>query len=184
MRLKKVKDLSILESERLVLKPLSKSFLSMEYVNWMNDPKVTRFIESGGNYTIKKLEIFLSETEKNPKYFWAIVIKKGDIHIGNIKIDPINFKHLHGEYGILIGNKKFWGFGYAKEASNLVIRYCFNDLNLKKIILGVNVKNRNAIMLYKNLGFVQEGRLKDHLNFEGKYVDLLRLSIFKSKSQK
>ena len=56
MRLKKIKDLSILESERLVLKPLSKSFLSMEYVNWMNDPKVIRFIESGGNYNIKKLE--------------------------------------------------------------------------------------------------------------------------------
>ena len=90
MRLKKVKDLSILESERLVLKPLSKSFLSMEYVNWMNDPKVTRFIESGGNYTIKKLEIFLSETEKNPKYFWAIVIKKGASYFFNFPFSLFN----------------------------------------------------------------------------------------------
>ena len=184
MRLNKIKDLSILESERLVLKPLSKSFLSMEYVNWMNDPKVIRFIESGGNYNIKKLETFLNETEKNPKYFWAIVIKKGGTHIGNIKIDPINFKHLHGEYGILIGNKKFWGFGYAKEASNLVIKHCFDDLNLKKIILGVNAENKVALKLYKTLGFVQEGRLKQHLNFENKYVDQLIFSIFNSKLEK
>ena len=184
MILKTIDDLTILESERLILKPLSKSFLSMEYVNWMNDPTVVRFIESGGNYDIKKLKNFLTEAEKKPKYFWAIVVKKGDIHIGNIKIDPINFKHHSGGYGILIGNKKFWGYGYGKEASNLVIKHCFDDLNLKKIILGVNAENKVAVKLYKTLGFVQEGRLKDHLNFEGKYVDLLRLSIFNTKSEK
>lgn len=181
MILKTIRDLPILESERLILKPLSKSFFSLEYVNWMNNPKVIRFIESGGNYNVKKLKSFLSYTEKKPKYFWAIVVKKGDIHIGNIKIDPINFKHLNGEYGILIGNSKFWGFGYAKEASNLVIKYCFDNLKLKKITLGVNEKNKKAINLYKNLGFVEEGRLKENINFENKFVDLLKFSIFNSK---
>ena len=58
MILKTIDDLTILESERLILKPLSKSFLSVEYVNWMNDPTVVRFIESGGNYDIKKLRNF------------------------------------------------------------------------------------------------------------------------------
>jgi len=184
MILKTIEDLTILESERLVLKPLSKSFLSMEYVNWMNDPIVVRFIESGGNYDIKKLRNFLTEAEKKPKYFWSIVVKKGDIHIGNIKIDPINFKDHNGGYGILIGNKKFWGHEYGKEASNLVIKHCFDDLNLKKIILGVNAENKAALKLYKKLGFVQEGRLKQHLNFENNYVDQLIFSIFNSKLEK
>ena len=114
-----------LESERLKLMPLGLEHLSIDYVKWMNDPEIIAYLETGGDYTIEKLKEFLTQIEKYPILFWAIHLKSTNKHIGNIKIDPVNLKHKYGEYGIMMGDKAEWGKGFAKEASQLVISYCF-----------------------------------------------------------
>jgi RimJ/RimL family protein N-acetyltransferase len=145
----------------------------------MNDAEVNQFLESGGNYTIEQLEAYLqSVLEKENMFFWAIHIKENDEHIGNIKIDPISKKHGHGEYGILMGAKEYWGKGYAKEASLTIIDYCFNETGLRKMTLGVVEKNIAAVELYKKLGFEVEGVYKKHGIYNGEYCDIIRLALF------
>jgi RimJ/RimL family protein N-acetyltransferase len=145
----------------------------------MNDAEVNQFLESGGNYTIEQLEAYLkSVVEKENMFFWAIHIKENDEHIGNIKIDPINKKHGHGEYGILMGAKEYWGKGYAKEASLTIIDYCFNETGLRKMTLGVVEKNIAAVELYKKLGFEVEGVYKKHGIYNGEYCDIFRMALF------
>jgi RimJ/RimL family protein N-acetyltransferase len=173
-----IKDIPNLESDRLVLEPLSLKFLSQRYVDWMNDELVNLYLESGGDYTFNKLKSYLLNVETSTMYFWAIKIKDTNEHIGNIKIDPINSKHLFGEYGILIGDRTSWGKGFAKEASKLVLDYCFSTIHLRKINLGVLSTNHKAIALYKKLGFTQEGCFKSHSYFKGVYVDSIRMAIF------
>lgn len=168
----------VLQSSRLILKPLSKKFITQEYVNWMNDEEVIRFMNSGGDYTLKKLNDYIEKVEKNPIYFWAITTKNEKRHIGNIKIDPIDKVNRSGEYGIMIGNKNFQGKGFASEASRLVIEYCFKNLQLRKVNLGVLAKNKLAINLYKTLGFSIEGIFRKHLFHKGKFEDLFRMSTF------
>ena len=121
----------ILTSERLILKPLNSDFLSQDYVDWLNDKEVNKYLESGGNYNISKLKDYLIYIEKNNIYSWAVTLKNGK-HIGNIKIDPINLKHDNAEYGIMMGDKNEWGKGYAKEVSKLVIDYCLKLLNSER----------------------------------------------------
>ena len=145
-----------LESERLYMKPLNMFHLSKEYVNWMNDTDVNAYLESGGNYTLESLRLFIEEQERKNILFWAIHTKNDDNHIGNIKIDPIDLNTKSGEYGILIGDKKQWGKGYAKEASLRIIKFCFDDLNLSQITLGVIEQNKRAIELYRGMGFEVE----------------------------
>ena len=144
----------------------------------MNDKDINRYLQSGGNYSIEKLSDYLNEVELKPKYFWAITVKQSKEHIGNIKIDPIHFKNKYGEYGIMVGDKNFWGKGFAKEASEEVIRFCFQELDLRKINLGVISINEDAVNLYKELGFVVEGHFKNHVAFEGRFIDTYRMSIF------
>src|SRR5437016_4773727 len=108
----------------------------------MNDLETCRYMESGGDYTLEKLNSYLSEVEaKGYLLFWAIHLKAGDKHIGNIKIDPVNKRHGLGEYAIMMGDKTEWGKGYAREASITIIDYCFHRLNLRKITLGVVDEN-------------------------------------------
>lgn len=49
-----------LESERLKLMPLGLELLSSDYVKWMNDPEIIAYLETGGDYTLEKLEEFLT----------------------------------------------------------------------------------------------------------------------------
>lgn len=170
----------ILKSERLILKPLNLDFLSQDYVDWLNDKDVNKYLESGGDYNINKLKDYLINIEKNNICSWAITLKNGK-HIGNIKIDPINLNHYNAEYGIMMGDKNEWGKGYAKEVSNLVIDYCFKTLKLRKITLGVIEKNERAINLYLSLKFKVEGKLIDQVKNNGIYCNVLRMAIFNDK---
>ena len=143
----------ILISERLVLRPLTKAYATKAYVNWMNDLEVIKHLESGGNYTLKMLQNYLEEQEERDIYFWAIHEKSTNKHIGNIKIDPINDIVQEGEYGIMMGDRNSWGKGYAKEASKIIIDYCFDNLKLNAINLGVLEENKAAVALYEKLDF-------------------------------
>lgn len=168
----------ILDSERLKFIPLSIDHLSEDYVEWLNDFDVYKYLETGGNYTIEKLTDFLTSVEKSNVLFYAIHLKSNNLHIGNIKIDPINLRHRIGEYGIMMGRKSEWKKGYAKEASLRIIDYCFQVLDLRKITLGVVSDNISAIELYKKIGFVQEGEYKNHAFHNGEYLDVTRMALF------
>jgi RimJ/RimL family protein N-acetyltransferase len=168
----------VLESNRLLYRPISRLHLSDDYVSWLNDPDVYRYLETGGNYTRPVLEKFLLEAEKKEILFWAIHLKTDDLHIGNIKIDPIHEKHSVGEYGIMMGRKTEWGKGYAKEATETIVQFCFNTINLRKMTLGVVADNVAAVKLYENLDFAVEGHYKKHGFYDGKYCDVLRMARF------
>ncbi len=175
-----VSETPILETNRLKLVPLGLKHLSVSYVNWLNDSEVNKYLESGGDYSIEKLSEFLQQVENSNILFWAIHIKKCNKHIGNIKINPINAKHKFAEYGIMMGDKLEWSKGYAKEATSLVLSYCFSDvMDLRKINLGVYSENTGAVELYKKLGFIEEGRYKKHVITQAGYDDVLRMAIFK-----
>ncbi len=171
-----------LESERLLFKPLDTSYNNDVYLNWLNDEEVNRYLEIFEFYTEHRLKEFLENVENNSHLlFWAIHIKSGNKHIGNIKIDPINRYHGYGEYGIMMGDKNEWGKGYAKEASKRVIDYCFETENLRKITLGVVEENVGAVNLYKKLGFEIEGVYKKHGFYNNHYCNLLRMAFFNSE---
>jgi [ribosomal protein S5]-alanine N-acetyltransferase len=172
-----------LESERLYYKAVSLENCTNEYVKWLNDDDVNFYLETGGDYTIQKLRQFLTEIENNKKIlFWAIYIKESNKHIGNIKIDPIIKRHNRGEYGIMLGDKSEWGKGYAREATNTILDYCFNEKKLHKVTLGVVEDNATAVALYEKAGFVIEGKYIDHGIYGGKYCNVLRMSAFNKNS--
>lgn len=169
---------TVIESKRLIFKPISLEHLSQDYVDWMNDPDVIRYLESGGDYSLSKLENYISEIVQRDIYFWGIHTKESKLHIGNIKIDPISVKHGRGEYGILLGRKSEWGKGFAKESTIRILNYCFDVLCLRKITLGVVADNIAALQLYKKLNFKQEGVYKSHSFHNGKYCDVIRMAKF------
>lgn len=168
----------ILETERLILKPLSHEHLTQNYLKWLNDDEVNKYMDTGGNYTIEMLSDYLNEVVKKDIYFWGIHIKGNNMHIGNIKIDPVNLRHGSAEYGIMMGEKMEWGKGYAKEATIRIIDYCFSNLKIRKLTLGVIADNIRAVNLYKQLGFEIEGVYKKHGIYNGKYCDDIRMALF------
>ncbi len=60
----------------------------------------------------------------------------------------------------------------------VIFLFCFINLNLRKMNLGVAESNTKAISLYKKLNFNIEGKLINHISLNGKYVNILRMSLF------
>ena len=166
-----------LESERLIFKRVSIEHVSSNYVSWINDPEVNMYLETKGNYTLDLLKSYIEEQYNKEIYFWAIHLKSSNKHIGNIKIDPINEDLNSGEYGILMGDRLNWGKGYAKEATLRIVRYCFEDLGLSKITLGVIQDNINAVKLYEKIGFTIDEVKKNVGVYNNKLCNSLRMSL-------
>ncbi|MFJ1942026.1 GNAT family N-acetyltransferase [[Kitasatospora] papulosa] len=69
------------------------------------------------------------------------------------------------------------GKGYATEATELILTYMFGEQRLNKCEVEVHAFNEASLALYRRLGFVEEGRLRQHEYFAGGYHDSVLLGI-------
>jgi len=173
MRITKLSRNEIMcNGQRILLRPITLSDISAEYVKWLNSKDVNKFLEirflkhnrkSLRNYVRKILN------DKNT-YFFTILLKENNKHIGNIKLGPIDWNHKVGEIGILIGDKKSWGKGYATEVINLVSDFAFKTLKLHKLTAGAYENNIGSIKAFIKAGFFNEGIRKNHFFFGNRYI--------------
>jgi RimJ/RimL family protein N-acetyltransferase len=98
-------------------------------------------------------------------------------HIGNLGLHKIDQVHRKAEVGIVIGEPTFWSKGFGTEAMRLALGYGFEDLGLNKISLDVLDYNTRAIRTYERLGFQREGVHREDVYKEGRFVNVLRMSI-------
>lgn len=66
-----------------------------------------------------------------------------------------------------------WGQGYGREALSLLLRFAFDELNLRRLSLTVFSYNDRAIRLYERLGFQREGVFREFLVRDGRPYDML-----------
>jgi RimJ/RimL family protein N-acetyltransferase len=147
--------MNILETDRIYLRILTISDVTQKYCDWLNDNEVTKYLET--HYmTIDKLYEYVSKNIDNKNcILFGIFDTKNNEHIGNIKLEPINYSEGYTELGIMIGNKNYWGKNIGYDSIKLMMKYCFNILKLNEIQLGVHVENKRAIKLYQKLGFIE-----------------------------
>jgi [ribosomal protein S5]-alanine N-acetyltransferase len=168
---------------RLYLRPLERNDLNLGYLSWLNDPEVTRYLETGVfPSTMEDLEKFYSRvTSSAADVILAVVDRKTDRHIGNVKLGPINWVDRRALFGILIGDRKFWGKGFGEEATRLMVEYGFHRLNLNRIGLAVFEEHRAAVRCYEKVGFKVEGRFREEMFREGGYKDRLWMGLLRSE---
>lgn len=162
-----------LEGVKIYLRPVKVSDATEEYVNWLNDPEVNQFLEIRFvQHGLEGLKDDIRKILADPKtIFLAIIQKDNNKHIGNIKLGPIDPQHKVGSIGIMIGDKSSWGKGFATEAVRLLTDYAFGMLTLHKVTAGAYENNLGSIKAFLKLGFFEEGRLKEHVLFDGDYID-------------
>ncbi|MCG3110432.1 MAG: GNAT family N-acetyltransferase [Candidatus Manganitrophus sp. SB1] len=170
-----------LEGKRIYLREVRPSDVNERYYHWMNDPETTRFLESRfAPNAIENLRDYVAgKLGDRDNTFLAIVLKKKDRHIGNIKLGPIQWIHRIADIGLLIGEKECWGKGYATEAIQLVSDYAFNVLNLHKVTAGCYGSNGGSAQAFLKAGFVVEGVRKDQFYSNGSYVEDILLGLIR-----
>ena len=99
------------------------------------------------------------------------LVEKEEI-IGTIALDDIEWPNRTAGLGIWSGTSDNWGKGYGTEATNLLIAYAFNELNLFRLQLTVFDFNLRAISLYEKLSFKREGTFRQFMERDGKRHDM------------
>mgnify|MGYP001165165139 CR=1 FL=1 len=147
----------------VTLRPLTVSDFSDQYLGWLNDPKINRYLETRWEeQTRNTIEIFLEEMEISENSVLFGIFFDGK-HVGNIKIGPVNWHHFYANVSYFIGDRSAWGQGLATEAVFLVTCYGFERLGLNKCNAGVYSGNPSSIRVLEKVGYRQEGCLKDEL---------------------
>jgi len=164
-----------LSSERFVIKSLSPEIDELQgYLSWMRNKHANPFIQ-GVNESYSSEDLVDYITEKNDSeaaMLFGIFVKLENTHIGNIKLEPIH-PRKSATLGILIGEESWRGKGVGFEVISRVLKFCFKDLELEYVELGVNKNNFKAIHLYKRLGFIES-------NQESDFSESIKMSISKS----
>lgn len=170
---KKVK----IKGKRIYLKTLNIKNATKEYCSWLNDPKVNRYLETRKT-TIDEVKKYIKEKNKNPNcLFLGIFLKENNKHIGNIKLEPINFSLYNTTLGLLVGDKNYWGRGIGTEATKLLVNYAFQKLNLKEVNLVVISENIAALKVHEKVGFKVDKIERNSIRHGKKLFDTVWMSI-------
>ena len=167
----------------IILKLLTPDDVTDQYVTWMADPEVTKFLECRyQSHSIDDIRKFVRNANEHD-YLFGIFLPgdHGKTHIGNVKIGNVHHIHQYAEIGIMIGDRSKWGKGYGGQALRLAVAYAFNELNLLRLTTTVYADNTRSYNALVSVGFTECGRMKDFYYRNGKRDDIIMLEILRDK---
>ncbi len=172
----------MIQGERIRLRALERADL-VYFKEWLNDPEVRAGISMYKPFSMEDETEWYEAMRQQPKdeHPLCIEVEEGDdwVMIGNLSFMNLNWRVRKAEFGITIGDKRYWDQGYGTEATELLLGHGFETLNLNRIYLRVLDNNPRARRVYEKMGFVFEGSMRQAEYLEGKYIDVHLMSMLR-----
>jgi len=182
--------MKIYENDQIYVRPLIDTDINENYRRWFYDQEVCKY-NSHGKFSHDFAPLEILEGSWINEIIWAVIRKMHKkpnesggydrvpaIHIGNVCLN-INWINRNAEFTCIFGEKEYWGKGYCSTVLEWMIDHGFNKLNLHKIWLGT--ANPGMMKAAHKVGMRQEGRLKEHVFLEGKFLDIDNFRILKDR---
>jgi diamine N-acetyltransferase len=170
----------VVVGERVALGPIRKD-LAETYARWMNSEGVRYGLgnvkvatpESEGKWVDEVLE----KGAKDPPEVAEFTIYDRSDHapVGTAGLFDIEYLHGSCEFGILLGDRR--GQGLGTEATRLVLRWGFETLGLRNVLLQVFDWNAEAQRAYERVGFRRVGVRRGSALSRGKAVDVVLMDL-------
>ena len=168
-------------TERLVLRPLQHGDLDDLY-EYAQDPEVYR---TGLWQPYESIETCRKDLDNlmasyyDGLMWWAIEHKADRKMIGRIQISNVNRDDKQAEISYAL-NRAYWRQGIMTEASNRIIDYAFNTMQLNRLYANTLTENEKSIKLLEKLRFKREGHLRDYTWVKGYAEDVYVYGLLKS----
>lgn len=166
-----------LRTNRLTLRPLTEADVTDAYIGWLNDPEVTRYLETRhGAQTRESVRAFVAAVNaRAEEHLFGIIL--GDRHVGNIKVGPVHPVHRLADVSLLIGARDVWGRGIAAETIALVSRHAFAALGARKLSASLYAANVGSERAFLRAGYRREGLRRAHYALESGRSDIVELGL-------
>lgn len=177
-----MKDVPFIKGDKIYLRELRASDLTGPWYTWLNDSEVTTFQNKGiiPNSIEKQTKYYESLIHNPNEVVLAIIEEETQNHIGCVGLHRIDWVHRSAELGIVIGDRAVWGKKYGKQAWSLISEYGFKVLNLHRIYAVIVEGNIASQKSAEASGFVQDGKMRDYLFKNGKYLNAFYYSKLNS----
>lgn len=167
------------ETSNIRLRALKESDIWLLH-KWVNDPEIVKYTYFFHPVSeMEQKEWFSSLPRQTDKILFGIEVKEGEKLIGTCGLEDINHICRKAELTIKICDNKMWNKGFGKEALEILMDFGFSDLNLRRIWLKVMADNERAVKLYKNVGFIVEGVMKEDHYSQGEYKDIIIMAYIR-----
>ena len=173
----------MLMGEKIILRPLKMADLEKTH-EWRNNIELIKLTQ--GIRFPKTLEMDKAwfdnalNDKSNRNIYFGIDEIETNAFVGIFQLNSIDYISGTAIWGFIIGDKDKQNKGYGFEASKLLFNYAFNVLNLRKIFSYLSAFNQYSIGMHEKIGgFIEEGRLRKHVYFDGEYHDVIILSLFR-----
>lgn len=155
----------LIETERLILRRFEVSDAEAVYHNWTKDYEVTKYLtwptHNSLEITKRVLEDWINNYSDSRFYQWAIVLKgHSDKPIGSISVVHIKEDLDIMEIGYCIG-REYWNQGITSEAFQGVIKFLFEQVEVKRIEARHDPRNPNSGKVMLKCGLQYEGTLRN-----------------------
>ena len=150
-------------------------------MEWMKDENVNRFFRFDPEQVTMEsvLEFIKNSVNMVDSYHFAIVDDFNE-YLGTVSLKNVDAISKNGEYAISLRTCA-QGKGAGKFATDQILSFAFNELNLERVYLNVLSDNENAVLFYKKIGFIYEGEFLRHINLRGELKSLMWFRMMKSE---
>lgn len=173
----------ILQGPRVTLRPITLND-APTFVRWFSDPAIVRYmLPAIYKISLAKEKEYIKNVLKNKTDLIFCIISETGEFIGSTGIHLDSPENKVAGFGIVIGDKKYWGKGYAGECIELLGDYVFNKLKYNRWRLTVFVENKKAVKAYLKAGFKKEGRIRQNMlsRVDNKFHDEYVMSILRAE---
>jgi len=160
--------------------------MSKAFPRWYRNSEYLRLLNSSARpLHSPKAELKWMEEEAGEMspggYYFSIRTLADDKLIGELGLDVVTWPGREAFVGLGIGETGYWGKGYGTDVMNVLLRFAFTEVNLKRVSLGVFEYNPRAIRSYEKAGFRHEGHLRKLLSREGRRWNNLYMGILRDE---
>lgn len=143
-----------------------------------NDPEVLKNLTNPNQITLDEHLAWWNRISKDKSQL-RLIFEVDGIRTGFTKFYSIDLTNKNCVLGADI-HKSYRGKGLAKPMWNLMIDLCYSDLDMHRISLTTAEYNSIARKVYADVGFKEEGRLKESLFRDGKFWDQICMYMLPS----
>ncbi|MFI6759766.1 GNAT family N-acetyltransferase [Micromonospora sp. NPDC050417] len=151
---------------------------------WNHDPEVMRWMDDGYAQSLARVRRWLEDERPRNEYgdvlFGVEVLSDAKL-IGLGRLRDTEPETGVADLDIYLGEKEYWGQGYATDTMRTVCRYGFEKMRLHKITLRVVAENHAAHHVYQKVGFVDEGRLRQVFRRDGRWYDKFTMGLLEGE---
>lgn len=170
----------VLETQRLVLRPVRIADITGQYVDGLNDGQVNRYLMAvkRTRQTRETVEAFVQSNWDSQASILFGLFVKDDVQpfVGTVRVSAIDLYDYRATIGVCLFARRAWKSGFAAEALDAVVGYLFDRLGLHYVEAGAYAENSNSIRLFERCGFSQSYRVANKARFEDRFMDLVFLS--------